>query len=89
MIVTFATDGTVAMTLKKFETLLEKVDALLARIVDLSDENRQLNSLLREREEEIKNQTEKAAAKDRELEQVQAKVDELIERIDGLLEGQP
>ncbi|MFH1138710.1 MAG: cell division protein ZapB [Pseudomonadota bacterium] len=69
------------MELEKFEQLSKKVDALLARVEDLSRTKTEHERLLEEYEEETKNLKTTIAAMEQERSQVRAKVDELLERI--------
>ena len=75
--------------LSHFERLAQKVENLLAKYRELSETNKRLESLLREKEEEINSLRQAGLAREQERVQVRDKVDNIIARIDRFLGESP
>jgi len=75
--------------LSQFERLAQKVEDLLNKYRELNEAKKRLESLLREREEEINSLRQAGLAHDQERTQIRDKVENVIARIDRLLGESP
>ena len=75
------------MELEKFELLGRKIDALLARVEELTREKSDLTRLLEKRDEEILNLSDRISVFEQERDQIRNRVDDLLGRIDRQTDG--
>ncbi len=73
--------------LDQFEILAQKIETLLAKCQEMKEAKEELEALLSKKEEEIEELKRKELINEQEKEQVRAKIDDVLSRIEKFESG--